>query len=492
MRRLRLLIASTCILIGFFYLYISHQSRLPESYRIRLPYTGAPDYEDQNPALKVAPEGHEVADGEAAKLKIPVKGADNERITGVEELPPAVPEEGKDTVAKGDGKDAGNGKVDGNENEAPLADSNVSPQPPPQILPTESQAIHLDAPPEPAPDATIPDAAPSPSPSHEVSYPFQNDLDLDLPEDLFKTYAHHHPHLYVPPLIRTPQFPKPYAYATFMATRNPSLHDPYYLAIHSLIYRLLWSPRSRTTQYPFIVYVANFVPQEQRDLLAGAGAVVRELAPLEWKPDVEGVFPRWLDLFAKLNMWAETEFERLIFLDADAFPIANLDPMFDLVSPTDCIKDKLSPDDHLADGTAVCEPYIFAGVPQNPADPVDPNINVGSMLFTPSTRMHQRLVQNYVKMDKYNPKMAEQSFLNWQFSPSGAFPSAMLERQWGGFFPQGDEEGKLNIVHEKLWSLQPGDKDWLVKEWEDGWKEMLLFYAGAEFPAFREADGKAV
>lgn len=465
MRRLRLLIASTCILIGFFYLYVSHQASLPEEYRIRLPYTGQ-DYENQNSALKEAPKGHELDDSEAAKLKEPVRGAENERITGIEELPASVP--------KND---------DGNARPALQPDGNVLAQPP----------TPLDASPEQALDPTFPDAFPSPSPSHEVSYPFQNDLELDLPITLFQQYAHHNPHLYTPPQARTPHTPKPYAFATFMATRNPSLRDPYYMAIHSLIYRLLWSPRSRTTQYPFIVYVADFVPQEQRDLLAGAGAVVRELAPLEWKPDVDGVFPRWLDLFAKLNMWADTEFERMIFLDADAFPVANLDAMFDLVQPRDCVEEKLVPgDDYLADGSPVCEPYIFAGVPQIPEDPVDPNINVGSMIFTPSKRMHARLVQNYVKMDKYNPKLAEQSFLNWQFSPSGAFPSTNLERKWGAFFPQNDEEGKLNVVHEKLWSLVPGEKPYLEKEWSDTWAEMLLFYAGPEFAAFREADGKAL
>ena len=68
---------------------------------------------------------------------------------------------------------------------------------------------------------------------------------------------------------------------------------------------------------PFIVFVADYVTPEQRALLSGAGALVRELAPLPWSPNVPDVQPRWKDLFAKLHMWRETEFARIFFLDAD-------------------------------------------------------------------------------------------------------------------------------------------------------------------------------
>ena len=68
-----------------------------------------------------------------------------------------------------------------------------------------------------------------------------------------------------------------------MATRNSSLRGPYFLAVHSFIDRILWSPRSQIQHaYPFIVFVTDFITQKQRALLAGAGAIVRELKPLNW------------------------------------------------------------------------------------------------------------------------------------------------------------------------------------------------------------------
>jgi alpha-N-acetylglucosamine transferase len=311
-------------------------------------------------------------------------------------------------------------------------------------------------------------------------FPFQRDLELDLPIDILQEVSYNRPHSYQQDGLKTN------AYATFMATRNPSLKDPYFMAIHSLIYRVLWSPRSRTEKYPFIVFVADFVTPEQRQLLTGAGAVVRELAPLEWNPNVDGVQPRWRDLFAKLNMWKETEFSRILFLDADAFPLANLDSIFDISPLQDCIEDKLQADDYLEDGTKVCEPYVFAGVPQDPFNNTDININVGSMVFSPSEKMHKRLLQNYVKTDQYNCLMAEQAFLNWQFSVNGAFPATRLEREYGGFFPAEDEEGKLKVVHEKLWSVEGS---WLKLEWLTQWQEMLSFYTAPDFMERRKEDG---
>jgi alpha-N-acetylglucosamine transferase len=108
------------------------------------------------------------------------------------------------------------------------------------------------------------------------------------------------------------------------------------------------------------------------------------------------------------------------------------------------------------------------------------------MVFSPSEKMHQRLLQNYVKTDQYNCLMAEQAFLNWQFSVNGAFPATRLGREYGGFFPVEDEEGKLKVVHEKLWSVE---STWLKSEWLTQWQEMLSFYTGPDFLERRKQDG---
>lgn len=337
----------------------------------------------------------------------------------------------------------------------------------------------VDLPPPPPPkDVQLP-----PSPAQvglQAEFNFQKDLDLDLAVDVLRKFSNNKPHHY------DPNGPKPNVYATFMATRSPSLKDPYYLAIHSLIYRLLWSPRSRTEKHAVVVFVADFVTPEQRELLAGAGAIVRELAPLEWNPNVEGFQSRWKDLFAKLNMWKETDFSKIVFLDADAFPVANTDAMFDLAVEQKCVEDKLEPEDQLPDGKSACEPYVFAGIPHNPFSKDNIEVNGGVLVFSPSENMHQRLLQNYLKYDKYDVKTVEQGFLNWQFNIKGAFPATALDRKWGAVFPTDEDEGKVKVVHEKIWSE---DSMWMKKEWVEQWVEMSQFYMGEEFAKFRFWDG---
>lgn len=340
------------------------------------------------------------------------------------------------------------------------------------------------------PNLSTPSDIPTPAvgissdqPGSLISVDFQKDLPLSLPSEIFVDLCGHAPHNY------DPDGAPNYTYATFFASRNPSIEDPYYLAIHSLIYRILWSPRSKSSKHPFVVFVADFVPQEQRELLAGAGAVVRELAPLPWSPTDPGVMGRWKDLFAKLNMWNETSFSRILFLDADALPIAPIDGMFELKKMRKCIESKMQLDDFLPGGDPVCEPYIFAGVPADPYSIFDSNINVGSMVFTPNSRQHQRLLQNYLKFDKYDVKMAEQAFLNWQFGINSAYPPGMLEREYGAFFPNEKGEKGMKVVHEKIWAAQRGHwKD----EWDNTWREMFQFYGSGDFRAARMADGQGI
>lgn len=330
---------------------------------------------------------------------------------------------------------------------------------------------------------SLPPASDSSSdpPASSFGPDFQKDLDLKLPVDIFNSLSKYLPHNY------DPDDAAPYTYATFFASRNPSVEDPYYLAIQSLIYRILWSPRSRTSKHPFVVFVADFVSAEQRRLLAGTGAIVRELAPLPWQPTDPGVVDRWKDLFAKLHMWNETSFSRILFLDADALPIAPIDDMFELKKVRNCIESKMQLDDFLPGGEPVCEPYIFAGVPMNPFSIFDVEINVGSMVFTPNAKQYRRLVQNYLKFDKYDVKMAEQAFLNWQFGINSAYPPGMLPREYGAFFPKKDGEMGLKVVHEKLWAFRKGP--W-KNEWDRTWEEMTSFYGSEEFVTARKADGE--
>ncbi|PQE33307.1 glycosyltransferase family 8 protein [Rutstroemia sp. NJR-2017a WRK4] len=306
-------------------------------------------------------------------------------------------------------------------------------------------------------------------------------------EKLSEAPLDHWPHNY------NPSTPQQYAYATYLSTRNPSIRDPYFMALQNLIFRVLWSPRTRTLKYPFLVFVSPFVTEQQRDLISGAGAIVRDLPPLDWDPPASSaehpIYARWKDNFSKLHMWNETDFERFLFLDADAFPVTNIDAMFEIAAPRKCKAELLEADDYApACGSAEeAKSYVFSAVPQGGSGgPVE--VNVGAMVFSTSTDMYVRFLGNYQKYDRYVTHMADQGFMSWQFKQDGAFPATLLDREWDGFFPKEEDKGKLKVVHEKLWA--GSTKGWLKEEWVSGWTEMVQWYEGTEFDWERKNDNQ--
>ncbi|KAF2163271.1 glycosyltransferase family 8 protein [Zasmidium cellare ATCC 36951] len=328
-----------------------------------------------------------------------------------------------------------------------------------------------DAPPE------VPAAEPAaPIQSHgefnEMKFSFQDDLKFANPD-----WDVHHLKKYKPHNYEGAGRP---TIATYLSTRNGTLHDPYFQAAQQLVYRVLWDPRSRSKKYPLTVFVAPFIEQEKRDILTAAGAIVKELELVDWQPTVD-IWGRWKDLFSKLNIWGETEFSRVLFLDLDAFPVQNIDDIFDLAERQKCRKELLPVEDEARVGE-LCD-YVFAGTEISDSK----EINVGVMVLEPNKAMQQRLLREAKHTENFDNGMAEQAFLNYVFGQNSAFPTQLLDREWNGFFPQEEEEGYLKIIHEKLWSM---NDHWAQNYFSDTWREMLLMYEGKEFLSRRRWDGE--
>lgn len=318
---------------------------------------------------------------------------------------------------------------------------------------------------------------------NELKYKFQEDLiKYRQPRLAITTLTQYAPH--------NDRGPGQFAFATYLSTRNNSVYDPYFLSAQQLVYRLLWDPKSRSTTYPIVVFVAPFIPFEQRDILRAQGAIVRELDLVPWDPPTsttvsDDVFPfaRWRDLFSKLHIWAQTDFARIAFLDLDAFPVANIDGLFDeSVVPRGKCKSALLPAEDKVHVDDICD-YVWAGHGGVGF------INVGVVVLEPNVYMHERLLRESQDTSKFDKTMAEQAFLNYAFGDTGPFPpTAFLGREWNGYYPHEGEEGKLKVVHEKLWILGDMNK-WTENIFSDGWDEILSLYESEQFVATREKDG---
>ncbi|KXT05871.1 hypothetical protein AC579_4381 [Pseudocercospora musae] len=317
----------------------------------------------------------------------------------------------------------------------------------------------------------------TPEEFNDAKYAFQLDLNLTMCDT--NVYDTHHLRKYMPKNFKGPGNP---TFATYLSTRNGTTHDPYFMAAMQLTYRVLWDPRSKSEKYPLTVFVAPFIPQEHRDLLQASGAIVRELELIEWHPN-KSTFGRWKDLFSKLNMWRQTDYTKIAFLDLDAFPFQNIDDIFDLHESQKCIHELLPDEDRLKE-EEICD-YTFYGTEVGGYK----EINVGVMVFQPNLAMHARLTREFLHADKYDNFMAEQAFLSYAYRQDGPFPVAFVDRSWNGFFPQADEEEKLKIVHEKLWS--PNEAlPWGQPHFVNTHNAMCNLYESKEFRKMREDLGK--
>jgi inositol 3-alpha-galactosyltransferase len=124
------------------------------------------------------------------------------------------------------------------------------------------------------------------------------------------------------------------AYATFLATRlqDADTEDAYFTAVRVLNYQLQHSPDTRTRQaIPFVVLVAPFVSAKKRDTLTAEGAIVVPVELLE--PDgADWLRPgetRFVDQFTKLRLFQQTQYDRILYLDADMLLLRSLDDIWD-------------------------------------------------------------------------------------------------------------------------------------------------------------------
>lgn len=273
------------------------------------------------------------------------------------------------------------------------------------------------------------------------------------------------------------------AFATFFATHNGSSKDPYFIAAQEFVYRLLWDPEKRSKSHPVIVFVPDFITMEQRQYFAAAGAIVRELNVRPFTPEEGGEPARLVDMFTKLEMWRQTDFERIMYIDSDAIPYANLDAIFDFPEQH-CVTDRLAPED-LSRAASICD-YAFAAWPET----VGGQLNAGVMLLKPNRAMYRRLVRESAHRDnRWAEDALEQAFLDYAFRDESPFPAIRLPQEWNGAVHMRTNDSlNFKILHTKVWSLTYGEFAWASGEFNSTWDNMKKFYESDEFVKEREKD----
>lgn len=285
-----------------------------------------------------------------------------------------------------------------------------------------------------------------------------------------------------------------YAFATLMCTREPDERDPFFAAAQQLLWRILWSPwRSK---YPMLIFVCPSTPKYQRSILAGQGAIVKEIELVSGVIDPSKLhLSRWRDQLTKLNMWKYTEFKRIAFLDVDAFPVQNIDDIFEVVPDQNCDVMKLSLDDAStiknSGDKELCR-YTFGG---SIMSDTDDELNGGFFVFSPNLLWHKKLLRDARKTDQYDEQTAEQGLLNSNlgFGLKGPFKRYTISQVYNAdreYYLMKKAEGNLNhvrVVHCKMWS--PLSVEWapeLTTKWDVDWMTMCRWYDSDAFVESRK------
>lgn len=280
------------------------------------------------------------------------------------------------------------------------------------------------------------------------------------------------------------------AFAALLCTRNATMRDPYFANVQSIVWRLLWSPYA-TRQHAVIIFVCPFTSDAQRNVLRGQGAIVEELPLLNVIPEQFLARPRWIDVMAKINIWSFTKYKRIAFLDSDAFPIDNLDEVFE-IPQQECVPEKFLEEDRIAyqADPSFCH-YTFAGVLWNDTYTGIREINAGFLLLSPTETMHQRLLRSALKIGEYDPSHLEQGLFRATigFGIDGPFPAHFMDPKYNaGLIHYWDKEvlETAKVIHSKLWVKSfVNNHPYLKYMWDTDWMEQCQFYDSTKFHQYR-------
>ncbi|KJY02299.1 hypothetical protein TI39_contig68g00005, partial [Zymoseptoria brevis] len=188
-------------------------------------------------------------------------------------------------------------------------------------------------------------------------------------------------------------------FATYYSVPSTSLKEPNFVSILHLAYRLLWHPPTRSTKYPFTVFVAPGTSDAQRNVLIAMGCLVRELDPLIPAVAATAVSDMY-DLpgdFDLLNLWSQTLFERIAYFAPNVFVTGPVDEIFDLATTRKCEVEKLGVEDRKIHGTGkgLCR-FVFAAVTKEVGEENEDGervkeVDTGVMVLSPSLGMRRRL-----------------------------------------------------------------------------------------------------
>ncbi|MFC0139751.1 glycosyltransferase family 8 protein [Erwinia mallotivora] len=199
------------------------------------------------------------------------------------------------------------------------------------------------------------------------------------------------------------------------------LTEPDYLNGVKALHKSLQKANSA---WPLVVLVTRNIDAASRQMLVRAGCLLREVTTLAADDNQHTHYAseRFSEMWTKLNIWRMTEFERIVFLDADMLVTRNMDELFELTLPEGWIA---------ACHACRCNPGKIASYPKSwrpencfysycrgeehteQPDEVENYLNGGLLVVKPDQQVFEDMMQHLRSLDDLSHYLfAEQDFLN--------------------------------------------------------------------------------
>ena len=247
------------------------------------------------------------------------------------------------------------------------------------------------------------------------------------------------------------------------------------------------SLRNVASRYPLVVMVTENIDALSRQTLEAEGCLVREVQPVSPNSSLEHHYAnaRFSEVWTKLAVWQLTEFERIVFLDADMLVIGNMDELFTL---------PLADDEIAACHACRCNPNKISSYPKSwrpencfysycgsvdhteQLDEVDNYLNGGFLVLRPDRAVYDDMLDKLAELSDLSRYLfAEQDFLNdyyhqrWKPLPYIYNALKTLPFQHASMWKMGEVKN-VHYIIDKPWEKRPetGDRYYpLNKLWWD-------------------------
>ncbi|KAG5922195.1 hypothetical protein E4U53_003722 [Claviceps sorghi] len=262
--------------------------------------------------------------------------------------------------------------------------------------------------------------------------------------------------------------------------------NPYFIATRTLVYQLVHSPDTRINGSSFsnidvVVLVTPEVPNEARQQLTREGAVVIEAEHIPLPSWIKTSVTRWKDQFLKLRLIQQTQYNRVLFIDADTVLTGRIDSIFaepEVVSPATTAQELSKPDEVIPSQHvfAARSNNEFSGERDHPFPPPKTKFFSGGFwLVAPDQNLYSYLMSVTDHPGRFDSHTMEQSLLNYAFRLDGPMPWRELHHKWSATWPNHrDLAGGVVSLHEKFWDTGPEE---LQKVWRGRKEEMERFWS---------------